>query len=139
MAVRRMNLVVLDHRLQLIRHVTDGKEMNHRGNKGHHQEHDGSQAIDAITELEVDGGLPCQSPQTSPRYASCPGIGCTGSGGGRAILAFGPMPLSRGAGVAGMSLRGMTWSVTLTLQEQHIADEAQDERQAHRSGGNIGA
>ncbi len=38
-----MNLMILDHRRQLIAHVADREQVNQGGNERHHEEHDDGQ------------------------------------------------------------------------------------------------
>src|SRR5262249_26462501 len=51
--VLRVNLVVRYDRLQLLRHVTNGKQVDEGGNQRHHQKHDNAKAIDIEAELEL--------------------------------------------------------------------------------------
>src|SRR6202171_2225855 len=52
MAMTGVDLVIFYRGLELIVHVTHGKEMDERGDEGHHHEHDGRQHIDAISHAQ---------------------------------------------------------------------------------------
>src|SRR5205823_8135355 len=83
MAVLGGDLVVFHNRRELVGHVADRKQVDDRGNEGHHQEHDGGQAIDAIAETQVHRRSPDRLGEGGTGDAAAPGVfGADGGGAG---------------------------------------------------------
>ena len=146
-----VDLVVLDHRLQLVAHVADREEVDERGDERHHQEHDGGQAVDAVAELQ-DGGRArgratpagcdrspgrCDRPSWPSCSSSCFSLGCLLC---PRLSCFVLLAVRRAASQlvrsASRAARGASWSLVAVKQDE--ADQAADERQADGAGGDVG-
>ncbi len=71
MPVFGVDLVVLDHWLQLIGHVAHREQVDERGDERHHEKHEDAQLVDMVAEFE---DAAAGEGQVEPGPAAIPGI-----------------------------------------------------------------
>src|ERR1700687_3719743 len=67
--------MIFDNGLKFVRHVTHREEMYERGDEAHHQEHNGGEAVDAVTERQCGGRAGCTGSDPRPNHAVRPALG----------------------------------------------------------------